>query len=118
MKLALLTAIAMSLMLSPAYSDAAKRIRKEAEFRQVVVGKTLANGAGSFVIASNGTMKGRFKRGAYRGNWAWSRGYFCRKAILGKTKIAMNCLSVHVKDNAVLFGRDKGKGSQSQFVMK
>lgn len=91
-----------------------KRIKKEADFVALAVGKKLTIGSkNSVVISANGTSKGKFTSGRWVGNWAWQKGYFCTTGILGDRTIPQDCKLVKSDGETLRLTDNKGKGERS-----
>lgn len=115
-KLAATACIAI-LAAGPALADDFKRIRKEADFRAQIVGKTISTGSNYFVLHKNGTQTGQTKYGPITGNWKWNRNLFCRNTNVGTKALGLDCQVVKIaKDGtSVMFIREKGKGETKVF---
>ena len=100
-----------------ALADGWKTIRKEADFREMVVGKNLAWNGNTGIINADGTAAGTLKeQGAYKGNWVWSGRFYCRNFIIGGKATGTNCAKVEVSDTGVRFLNNKGKGRVTETV--
>ena len=95
----------------PAYSQSMKRIRKEADFVAIFVGKTLEFNGGSIVLSANGTAKGNVDgKGAIRGSWVWHKGFWCRNLTIGGNETGTDCQKVEYNGTSAVFTRDQGRG--------
>ncbi len=111
--------IAATLVAGPAFSESFKRIRKEADYRAMVVDRTITAGSGSFIVHSNGTISGQIPSGALSGKWQWNQKFFCRTiAVAGKTA-GTGCTVIKVSKDGktlVVIG-DKGKAEPKTYTI-
>ena len=91
----------------------ARRITTEQEYRDVLVGKKLANKQGYSITHGDGTIGGKFGKAKLKGKWTWEGEYFCRTAKLGNRILEPDCQTVVVAGNRATFARQKGKGNKS-----
>jgi len=110
-------AITATMIAGPALADDFKRIRKEADFRSLVVGKTISAGSGYLTLHADGRLTGAGSQGALIGNWKWSRKFFCRNLNIGGKNIGSDCQVVKMaKDGkSVMFIRQMGKGEAKTY---
>lgn len=111
--------IAATFIAGPALSESFKRIRKEADYRAMVVDRTITAGSGNFTAHSDGTITGQIPSGALSGKWQWNQKFFCRTvAVAGKTA-GTGCTVIKVsKDGKTLMViGDKGKGEVKTYTI-
>lgn len=109
--------IATALVAGPA-SAGFKWIKKEADFRQMIVGKKLVAESGWSIAHPDGRLVGKFKPGKLRGNWLWQGRYWCRNALVGGKELGTNCQKVEIDGNTMRLTRDKGKGKVTLWTLE
>ena len=103
----------------PALADGFKQIKTAEKFNTLVVGKKITWDGGSAVDYANGKTDGKLKKqGKYYGNWAFSKGYYCRNLIVQNKETGTNCQKVEIDGNELRMTRDKGKGRATVFSLK
>ena len=111
---ALVTASAL-----PALADSFKRIKTAEEFNSLVVGKKITWDGGTAMLHANGKAEGKLKKqGKYTGNWAFSKGFYCRNLVIKKKETGTNCQTVEIDGNKMRLTRDQGKGKATVFSLK
>lgn len=86
------------------------RIKSEAEFRNVIVGKKLGFKVGHQIFHADGTITGMYKGYEMAGTWIWAGDTYCRTlGLVGRTP-QNDCRTVAVKDNKAKITRNNGKG--------
>ncbi|WP_425045120.1 hypothetical protein [Primorskyibacter sp. S87] len=96
-----------------------KRIKTEADFMNIVVGKSLSGDFGKAKIKANGTGSGKTTRGQYKINWVWDNGRYCRNFRFGnKEPTGTICAHIDVAGNKVQFSNTSGKKTVSVWTMK
>lgn len=103
--------VAGFVLVSSAQAESLKRIRKEADFQALVVGKTFGDDQTTMVIAADGKISGKFQNDKIIGAWKWSNGYFCRNVNVGQRAMGNDCQVVKTDSTEVSFTRQKGKGN-------
>ena len=113
--LKVIVAAAILITLGATFVDAAaKKIRKEAEFNQLVVGKTLNYPDGTFIKVTNGKLSGKAGNGQkITGAWNWQGRFFCRNVVVGKNPVNEDCQRVENDGDTVTFIRNKGRGKRA-----
>ena len=105
---------ATALLTTSAYAGDIKRIKKEADFVNMIVGKKLSIGSkNSVVIKADGTSKGKFTSGKWAGVWAWQKGYFCSAGQLGDRTIKQDCKLAKSDGKVLQLTDNKGKGERT-----
>jgi len=96
-----------------------KRIKTQAEYTQLVVGKTLRQGENTwFKGNANGTMTGMHNGEKFSGNWQWHKNFVCRNgAFAGKDPIGTDCQVVRIEGNQLYITRNKGKGKTVVYTL-
>ena len=103
----------------PALADDFKRVKSAEEFNTLVVGKKVTWDGGTAIIHANGKTDGKLdKQGNYYGNWAFSKGFYCRNLVIKKKETGTNCQKVEIDGNKMRLTRDKGKGRATIFSLK
>lgn len=116
-KLLVCSFVALAFISIPALAGGMKRIKKEANFNAIVVGKTITAKDTTVVLHPNGKITGKYKADKITGAWNWSKGYYCRNVNVGKKKLGSNCLVVKHSGDQLLFIRDQGKGEKRTFTI-
>jgi hypothetical protein len=104
----------IALAASPAVADL-KKVDNQAEFVQLVAGKTLSRPLIKIEVGSNGQISGKGARWPVTGSWTWRDGYFCRDLFWGGDALGYNCQEVRVQKGRIRFTSDKGKGDSAEF---
>lgn len=111
--IALVTTSAM-----PALADNFKPIKTAEEFNALVVGKKINWDGGTAMIYASGKTDGKLKKqGKYSGNWAFSKGFYCRNLVIKKKETGTNCQTVEIDGNRMRLTRDQGKGQATVFSL-
>ncbi|MDU8928739.1 hypothetical protein RXV86_15210 [Alisedimentitalea sp. MJ-SS2] len=98
-----------------------KRIKKEADFRNIFVGKKIVFDGGHGVVRANGKTDGKLNSGGgYHGSWVWSKRMYCRNLIINKKETGTACLKVEMDGNNVRMTHMTGarKGRVTTGVLK
>ena len=102
----------------PAHADF-KRIKSEAEFRKMVVGKTLANDRAQFVLTADGKSTGKVGSEKWVGAWVWHNDAYCSNGRLGKNpELGTKCHFWEIDGSTVRMLRDRGKGDTITYRLK
>lgn len=120
MKRTILSAMALGVLcMSPAHSEAMKRIKTEADYRALIVGNTFGNEKGDWVtVNADGSMNGQFGGKEFSGKWLWKGSYWCRNGVLGGQEIGSDCQVVEFDGRTLRNVRKKGKGDTALFTLK
>lgn len=114
-----LAAVALVFAATVATAQSWTRIKTEADFNSLVVGKSLTGDLGTAKINSNGTGNGKTNRGRYKINWVWDKGRYCRNFRFGSNKPSGTiCAHIDVAGNSVRFSNTSGDKSVSVWSMK
>lgn len=105
-----LTCIAIAL---PVDAQNLKRIKKESDFRSIVVGRTLSDGQATLILTEDGKISGKVGANKVVGAWKWGNGFFCRNLNVGNKALGNDCQTVHTNKTEVTFTRKQGKGTVS-----
>lgn len=101
----------------PALADFAK-VQNEAQFKQIVAGKTLTRPLVKLQVSPEGTISGKGLRWPVEGSWNWQNGYFCRDLYWGGSELGYNCQEVRVRGGKIRFTSDRGKGDFADFRLR
>ncbi|MCP5072783.1 MAG: hypothetical protein GY947_05735 [Rhodobacteraceae bacterium] len=102
--------LSLGLLLAIAVPADAKNIRKEKDFRSMVVDKKMVWDKGWGIVSSDGTIKGKFNGSAYTGKWVWSQKYYCRNVVVKGKEVGSDCLTVKINGSVLTLTHKKGKG--------
>jgi len=94
---------------------ATQAITTEAQFREVIVGKTLNFNGNTFAYNRDGTLSGPWDGQSIRGNWTWEDGAVCRTASIGSRVLAPDCQLWVVEGSSATFTRDRGAGESNVY---
>jgi len=113
-----LTALWILLFLPSAVLSQTKTIRKEADYRALVVGKTVVYDDGArLVVNADGTITGTTAaQEKIVGAWNWQRRFFCRNVTIGDVRLAPDCQVVEVDGNKFRVIRDRGRAEASAWA--
>lgn len=96
-----------------------KKIRKEADFRNLVVGKSVVADNSTVTIAADGTLKGKTADGKkIVGAWNWQGRFWCRNVVVDGNALGTNCQQFEIDGTAVRVTRDKGRGDVINAVLR
>lgn len=109
-KLILATSMIAALVAAGVNAAGMKRIKKEADFTAVIVGKKMEKGKDWVQINADGTLNGSFGGRKAKGAWNWQKGFFCRNIILGGKTLGSDCQIVQSDGSQAEFIREQGKG--------
>lgn len=111
--------VATAIMGGAAHADY-KKIRKEADFRSLIVGKTVVGDSGFTIkVMGDGSYSGVGpKKQKVVGKWAWSGRYWCRSLYIDGNKIEDDCQTWAVDGNKYMNVRNKGKGKKLYGTLK
>jgi len=100
---------------TPVLASDLKKLRKESEFRAIVVGHKYYDGNGNWhIVNADGTLKGKYNKQKLVGAWNWQGKYYCRNIVLGKKKLPGDCQVVYASDTQTQYHRNKGKGDKNR----
>lgn len=109
-------AIALAGIWAPAAMADYTRIKTEADFRKLVVGKKLWLDKNNFVIRANGRLRGKFSGQTVKGLWEWREGYWCRT--LTEPRQNTDCQTWSVDGKSLRVTRQRGKGKSFVYTIK
>ena len=111
-------ALGLSMLASPTLADF-KRIKTEAQFREIVVDKKIYGDDGWAQAHSNGKLTGNYGGKNMSGAWLWSGQLWCRNARLEDgPETGSDCQTWEVNGNQLRLTREKGKGRVSIYEIK
>ena len=102
---------------SVASAQSFKRIKKEADFRKVVVDKKLTADGSWMTIKSDGKTAGVILKKKFAAAWVWQNGMYCRNAVMGNKKLGTDCQVVKISGKTVQFIREYGKGPTGEMQL-
>ena len=115
----LCTAVALVCVASSGALADFKKIRKEADFRNAIVGKSVVADNSTVVIAADGTLKGTTADGKkIVGAWNWQGRFWCRNVVVDGKELGTNCQQFEIDGTAVRVTRDKGRGDVVNAVLR
>ena len=116
----IIVAAAVLVTFGATFVDAAgKKIRTEAEFNQMVVGKTLSYPDGTFIKVTKGNLSGKAGNGQkITGAWNWQGRFWCRNVVVDGNALGTNCQQFEIDGTAVRVTRDKGRGDVINAVLR
>ena len=111
--------VATAIMGGAAHADY-KKIRKEADFRSLIVGKKVVGDNGFTVtMKADGSYSGSGPNNSkIQGQWVWSGRYWCRSLYFNGKKAEDDCQTWAVDGNKYMNVRDKGKGKKLYGTLK
>ena len=112
----LFTATATVLALtSPLLAGDLKKVRKEADFRSLVVGHKYYDDAGNWhMVHADGKLTGVYNKKKLVGAWNWQGRFYCRNIVLGGDQLPGDCQVVYASETQTQYHRNKGKGDKGK----
>ena len=107
----------IALLASPAFAEL-KKVDNQAEFVQLVAGKTLSRPLIRIEVRPDGRIAGKGAKWDVTGDWTWRDGYFCRSLFWGGDAMGYNCQEVRIQNGRIRFTSDKGQGDSAEFRLK
>lgn len=111
-------AIGLSVLASSALAQSFKRIKTEADFREMVVDRKAGGEWGWFMVKSDGTTTGKIFGKTFNARWVWKNKMYCRNAVLGKEQLGTDCQVVKISGDKVQFIRKYGKGDVGESTLQ
>lgn len=93
----------------------ATKIVTEAQFREVVVGRSLDFKGNVFTINADGTMDGPWGGKGLKGTWVWDNGAMCRKITIGGEARDPDCQIWEVSGTTATATRNRGEGTSFDY---
>ncbi|MFL4469694.1 dihydrodipicolinate reductase [Tateyamaria armeniaca] len=102
----------------PVWAELVK-VDEQAEFVELVKGKTLTRPMVKIMVSSDGQIDGRGSLWDIEGSWSWQDGYFCRDLFWGGDALGYNCQEVQASaDGQIKFTSDRGAGDSAMFRLR
>ncbi len=95
-----------------------QKVDNQAQFTQLVSGKTLTRPMIKLEVSPQGAISGTGLRWEVSGNWTWQNGFFCRDLFWGGSDLGYNCQEVRVNGDSIRFTSDRGTGRFADFRLR
>lgn len=102
---------------APSHAELAK-VNEQAEFVQLVNGKTLKRPFINLTVTPDGRIEGTGASWEVTGSWSWQDGYFCRTLFWGGDDLGYNCQEVSANGDRMRFTSDQGAGRSAEFQLE
>lgn len=107
------------MLVASASAGGIKRIKKEKDFRALIVDKKLIVDGGWFSLGPEGTSVGEFRGKKWVGAWKWSKGYYCSAGRMDRKELPADCKLVKSDGSSLQLTDNKGKGGRTiTYVLK
>ena len=90
---------------------AAQMLMTEAQFREVIVGKTINFNGNTLQFNADGTLSGPWDGQGIQGEWTWEDGATCRTASIGTRVLEPDCQTWVVEGSKATVTRNRGEGA-------
>ena len=108
-----------SLAAAPAArADTFQQVTDEAEFVQLVNGRTLRYPGVRLTVTPQGGIQGQGLGIPVTGAWQWRGGFFCRDLYWGERDLGPNCQAVLRNGDTLRFVSDQGSGQSADFRLR
>ena len=110
---------ALSVFSSAALAQNWTHVTTKDTFVAAVKGKTLSSDFGTAKIRPNGKGSGKTTRGAYKLNWVWDNGRYCRNFRFGSNEpTGTICARIDIDGDKIRFSNLSGNQQVSVWTMK